>query len=392
MCCDDENLSVEDDNQDCYELDTTWEQIYEMDFFEYDIDAYWAKGWSVNDEGFYRDDSDAFNEQPVRVFPTRYRLEDFVFTKSLRRVLKKNLDLKVLIRPFRPTRNKDSLYTAHLHRRFQMEKPRYRLTEKSFEQFQYSHIKVMELGVYDNRRLIAGSIFFVGRQSIVSSLGFWETDEVRRSLGTLTILLEIQYALRRKKKFYYLGNYIRQCPNYHYKTRFAGFELFDWDNNAWVDFKSARIKEMFNHRFRCRDDFERKDPQLAIELFRVVANALPDIAAAALFGSRARQTAHPDSDYNVLLVTNELEEKNERTEFPKRFHRLRETRFEERGEIKIVRAFYKNDDVYEFNYVSPDWAKTDSIKESTRRLIADGIQILYDPQGILENLQKAVSP
>jgi hypothetical protein len=39
-----------------------------------------------------------------------------------------------------------------------------------------------------------------------------------------------------------------QNPNYHYKARFGGFELYDWDNYCWVAFGHPRIKEMLKQK------------------------------------------------------------------------------------------------------------------------------------------------
>ncbi len=114
-CCEEEKLTDEiDDNHDCDFLDTIYEKIFECDFDRRAADDYLEKGWTINSEGFYKSDSDFYNEREIRVFPTRYRLDDFVLTKSLRRILRKNSDLKILVRPFRPTKSKDDLYLAHL--------------------------------------------------------------------------------------------------------------------------------------------------------------------------------------------------------------------------------------------------------------------------------------
>src|SRR5207253_2662709 len=112
MCCDDNKL-LDDYDEDCYEFDIIDEQVYEHEFYELDVDDYWARAWSINDEGFARSDCDVYNDREYRVFPTRYRLKDFVFTKSLRRILNKNRDLRTVVREFRSTEAKDDLITTH---------------------------------------------------------------------------------------------------------------------------------------------------------------------------------------------------------------------------------------------------------------------------------------
>jgi arginyl-tRNA--protein-N-Asp/Glu arginylyltransferase len=79
-------------------------------------------------------------------------------------------------------------------------------------------------------------------------------NEKSRGLGTLTILLEVQYALKRKINYYYLGHFYAHNPNYHYKTRFSGFELYDWDNDRWLDFRHSKTKELLKQKLPRRKD------------------------------------------------------------------------------------------------------------------------------------------
>lgn len=286
MCC-----NENDDLKDCYEPDIIDE--YENSYFDDDeisVDDYLAKGWQTSDEGYRRFDSDVHNDREYRVFPTRYRLKDFKLTKSLRRVLNKNRDLKTTIRPFRPTEGKDDLYTAHLHSRFEKEKPRYTL-RKAYEYLRLSWIQLMEVSIFKDDRLIACSVFEVSEKSVFGSRAFWDPNEKARSLGILTVLLEMQYALKSGKDFYYLGHFFEQSPVYRYKSRFPAFELWDWDNERWVDYKleKERIVQMFNHRFKCLDDQER-DPKFAVSLLKSASRSNDKIVASALIGSRARGT------------------------------------------------------------------------------------------------------
>ncbi|MBS1795274.1 MAG: nucleotidyltransferase domain-containing protein [Acidobacteria bacterium] len=390
MCCN-ENGLPDDYDDDCYEFDIIDEQVYEFELYEIDVDDYWARAWSINDEGFCRSDCDVYNEREYRVFPTRYRLADFRFTKSLRRILNKNRDLKIAVREFRSTEGKDDLLTAHRRVRFQSEHERQTL-RNSYKYLRYSNIELMEVSVFDAEKLIACSIFMVGERSVVSSIGFWDVSHAARGLGILTVLVEIKYAIDRGKEFYYLGDFIRQDPNYQYKTRFPALELFDWDNQAWVDWEKdkQRIAEMFDHRFRCRDDLDR-DPEFTISLFETATSCHKDVLASALVGSRARGTAREDSDFDLVIVTENPDSFFNDDNWASRFHRFRESKIEITEHGRTLRSFYKNGDVYEFIIVPPSWADTNPVADATRRLVRDGMKILHDPDGRLEKLQKTVA-
>lgn len=389
MCCEDKKTIDDEYDDDCYFFDIIEKRIFDIEFDEHDFEEQLAQAWTPNDEGYYKCDSDSYREREFRAYPTRYRLQDFALTKSLRRTLNRNRDLKTIIRPFRPTESKDDLYSAHLRARFQKDKPRYTI-RRHFDYLKYAPVREMEVCVFDRRKLVACSLFFVSERSVVGSIGFWDTaSDAKRGLGIFTVLLEMQYARRLGKEFYYLGNYIRQNPSYQYKTRFPALELWDWDNDAWVDFTDARTLEMFRHKFRCKDDLD-KDPKFTVYLFENATRCTTDVVASALVGSLARGDKGEDSHYDLIILTNETEKYFANDSWANRFHRWRASETETRGSFKTLRAFYKNGDVYEFNFASPEWAAVNPIDEGTRRVVAGGMKILYDPHGVLEKLQRAI--
>jgi arginyl-tRNA--protein-N-Asp/Glu arginylyltransferase len=219
------------------------------------IEKYWDMAWVSGYHDFHRSNFESYKGRYYKAFPTRYRLWEFKFTKSLRRVLNKNRDLKTVIRPLRITPEKSDLYDTYNYLK-RGEPPRKPLREV-YKHVSHEDSKKMELCVFKDNRLIACSIFEHGYYALYSNTAFWNLNEAARSLGILTILLEIQYALSRRMHHYFLGHFYAQNPNYHYKTRFGGLELYDWDNERWVNFKHQRerIKEMLKQKLpRYRDD------------------------------------------------------------------------------------------------------------------------------------------
>lgn len=389
MCCEEDNLP-DDYNDDCDEFDFIDEEIYVSDFTDYDVDEHLSKAWTFGGDGFVRSDYNYHEEREFRVFPTRYRLNEFKFTKSLRRVMNKNRDLKMIVRPFRSTEGKDDLLTGYHQKRFQSDQERHSL-KNSFEYLKYSDVRVMEACVFKDNKIAAFSVFFLTERSAIGRIGCWNTEITDRRLGILTILLEIQYAKKMNLEHYYLGDYLSKDPHYRYKLDLPALEMWDWDNEKWLDYKTERerIEEMYNHKFRCLDDLE-KNPKFTMSLLQSFVTYRKYIAAAAFIGSRARGDVGEDSDYDVLILCEDtrkfLEKKDD---IVKCFHRWRESKIEERGSFKVLRSFYKNGDIYEFNVAPTSWADTPATVEA-RRIVKDGIKILHDPQGILENLQKAV--
>lgn len=248
-----DNKGQEHYGPDClYAIVQEDDETVEIEYGDF-IETYWEKGWISDFVHFRRRNYDSYNSNYYKVFPTRYKLFQFKFTKSLRRVLNKNRDLRSVIRPLRITPAKSNLRDTHHFLRYGKppEKP---LTE-SYKYITHHPAKLMELCIFKEDRLVACSIFEVGNFAIYSNVGFWDVTEKSRSLGTLTVLLEIKYALEKKFYYYYLGHFYAQNPLYHYKTRFPTLELYDWESESWVDFNyKPKIKEMLKQKLPRHQD------------------------------------------------------------------------------------------------------------------------------------------
>ena len=217
------------------------------------IEKYWEKGWISGFGEIHRINYDCYQGRMYLAFPTRYKLPEFKFTKSLRRVLNKNRDLQWIIRPLRITPGKSELHDSYNFLKHG-EMPKKPLVE-IYKYFSDHDSKKMELCIFKGDKLIACSFFEVGTFSTYGNTAFWDLSEKSRSLGTLTLLLEIKYALSKNMFYHYLGNFYAQNPTYHYKTRFPGFQLMNWNNFSWVDFKhTSMIKEMLKQKLPRRTD------------------------------------------------------------------------------------------------------------------------------------------
>jgi arginine-tRNA-protein transferase len=209
-------------------------------------EIYWEEGWFSEPWRFRRSNFDIFQGKWYKVFQTRYKISEFKFTKSLRRVLKKNADLKTVIRPLSVTLEKSDLFDTH--HRVQLGEPPHKTLFDIYRHVSDETPNIMELCVFKDDKLIACSIFESAANAMFSNLAFWDLSEAKRCLGTLTFLLEVEYALSKGMQYCYFGMFYAQNPNYYYKARFGGFELYDWDNDCWVAFGRPRIKEMLKQK------------------------------------------------------------------------------------------------------------------------------------------------
>jgi len=216
-------------------------------------DKYWAEGWTLTLGQVRRSDFNVDQDGRYhRVYPARYWINKLKITKSMRRVLARNSDLKIVTRPLRITPGKENLYLAFHLNRFGCA-PREPLN-KRYQYIVYHPARLMETCCFLDEELIAFSIFEVGDYSIWSNLGVWSQAHAARSLGTLTILKEIEYARAHGLMHYYLGHYNPRDARYLYKSRFRPLELYDWDNQRWIGFDAPRTAQMLREPLRRRGD------------------------------------------------------------------------------------------------------------------------------------------
>lgn len=200
------------------------------------LDAVLASGWRHFGAHFFRYNLGFYETEIRLVQPLRIRLSDFTFSKSQRRILRRNRDLQTIIRPIEIDREKEDLFDRH-KQRFKTGVP------DSIRDFlgadaANTPCEALEICVFDDEKLLAASFFDVGDASISGIYAVFAPEETARSLGILTMLLEIDYAIRSGKTFYYSGYAYAGNSFYDYKKRFAALEKFDWNGN-WLKFQAG---------------------------------------------------------------------------------------------------------------------------------------------------------
>lgn len=230
------------DEQRNFDPSNSWESV----------DGMWAAAWHMHVGFIHRVNYELVNERYVKMFLSRYRLSNFSISKSLQRIMIKNRDLECVIRPLRITPAKERIFEDHHWFQFGTAPPetlsyRYRHTLHHPAPF-------MEASFFDADGLAAFSIFEAGEKDVLSNIGVFSPRVAARSLGTLTILKEVEYARERGASFYYFGPFTIHNPIYRYKTRFPGFELYDWDNDRWVDYSDPFTQRMLEQELPRRSD------------------------------------------------------------------------------------------------------------------------------------------
>jgi arginine-tRNA-protein transferase len=149
----------------------------------------------------------------------------------MRRVWQKNADVSAAVGPPCPTLEKWRLYRRYLERQHDGAMTG---SAEEFARFLYASPVCTEEVVYSlGERVVGVGIADRGPSSFSSVYMYFDPDERRRSLGTYSVLWEIDYCRRMGIPYYYLGFYVRGSRTMEYKGRFRPAELLR-DRRHWA--------------------------------------------------------------------------------------------------------------------------------------------------------------
>lgn len=197
------------------------------------MDGLWAAGWRHFGQVFFRYSQQQDQHGIVQtITPLRIDLGAAVFTKSQRRVLRKNADLRAEIVPAALDDGLRAMFQRH-KQRFKHNVPE---DIETFLGFDPAHgpCECRMTRVFDGDRQVAASFFDVGREAASSVYGIFEPEYARHSLGIFTLLLEIDHCREAGLRWLYPGYATQESSAYDYKKQFRGSERLDWRNGEWT--------------------------------------------------------------------------------------------------------------------------------------------------------------
>ena len=107
------------------------------------------------------------------------------------------------------------------------------------------------------------------------------------------------------------------------------------------------------------------------------------IAALALVGSHARGEARPDSDVDLVLVSFDRQALLDDVTWPTVFGPVERVALEDYGFVQSLRVTYAEGLEVEFGVTGLMWTAL-PLDPGTKRVVDEGLRILYDPDGRLE--------
>ncbi len=195
------------------------------------MDQLWARGWRHFGSYFFRYEKLTTRKQNYTVTPLRINLANFSYSKSHKRILKKNADLKLVMRDAFIDKEKELLFFNH-RIRFKENIPDSIYTFLSPDPARIP-CNTQEVCLFENDKLLAVSFLDIGSSSTSSIYSIFDPTEHKRSLGIYLILLSIDYSLKTNRQYYYPGYAYKEPSHYDYKKKFSALEYYEWEK-AWV--------------------------------------------------------------------------------------------------------------------------------------------------------------
>jgi len=164
----------------------------------------------------------------------RVTVRRFAPTRSQRRVASRNLDVAVDISTPVATDEKYEMFRRYLDAQHDGTMSRDR---DVFTDFLYtSPTRTLEFVYKVKDRLVAVGIVDQCPSGLSSVYVFFDPAEKNRSLGTLSVLREIECCREQGLPYYYLGLWVEGSKTMDYKARFRPNEILA-GNGLWVPFR-----------------------------------------------------------------------------------------------------------------------------------------------------------
>ncbi|MEO1937402.1 MAG: arginyltransferase, partial [Sulfurimonas sp.] len=153
-------------------------------------------------------------------------VENYTFSKSAKRVLKKARDIRTFIQ--KPTLTQEHLALFDKYHLYMHQKKEWEYEKTTPDHYYSSFVTGHEsfgyevLYFYENE-LIGVDLIDILEDGISSIYFYYDPDFKEYSLGRLSLYNQIEYAKRTNKKWIYLGYYVKDCPSLSYKAQYKPF-------------------------------------------------------------------------------------------------------------------------------------------------------------------------
>lgn len=206
------------------------------------LDVLLEMGYRRSGDYFYRQQCDGCS----LCIGYRISLEGFTLSRSQKRIMKKNADLRMKITTPNITKQKEKMYTDYQYIQHHLHEPKEKPVEFSFSESKaleimniqmYGNIhNSREMEIYLNKKLMGFSIVDIGEKSVSAVYSVYSMEDKKRGLGNFLVLKMIEWARNNGFRYLYMGYYIPGHTKMDYKARFRPAEYLDAQSGLWRDF------------------------------------------------------------------------------------------------------------------------------------------------------------
>lgn len=148
---------------------------------------------------------------------------DYTFSKSDRRILRKNSHLTTIIR--HPTLTREHLSLFDRYHRYKHHTRDWDAPKSDPKNYYASFVQGhgdfgFEVLYFEGEKLIAVDLIDILEQGISSLYCYYDPEFNAQSLGRYTLLQQIEFAKRLNLKWIYLGYYVEGCQSLAYKINY----------------------------------------------------------------------------------------------------------------------------------------------------------------------------
>ena len=205
------------------------------------LDEYLALGWYRMGQIIFTTDYLYKEDQYLRVFWLRYRMDLFRFSGKQEKLLRLPDGFTISNKPLQLSDELEAVYQLYRN-------------EVDFEisptlrenLFSLCFISSEEAPAYDSwvieirdkGKLIAAGIYDMGDKSMMGIINFYDPAYKKFSLGKRLIFCKLRESLQRKLDYYYPGYIVKGLPKFDYKLEVgeAICEIYDSVNHTWMPY------------------------------------------------------------------------------------------------------------------------------------------------------------
>lgn len=171
----------------------------------------------------------------------RIDAKNYIFSKSARRIIKKNEDTKIVVQ--KPTYTQKHVNLYNKFHQFKETKNDWKYNETNFENYYTSFVEGhkdfgKEVLFFRDEKLVGVDLIDILHDGISSIYFFYDPDYMHLALGKYSLYRQIDLVKRLNLDWVYLGYYVKECASLKYKGEYKPYQTLinktdNYESSKW---------------------------------------------------------------------------------------------------------------------------------------------------------------